>query len=564
MEGKLGPKEKLQIKQFFEHHDARQYVRQFIAGSFSEDAGFIPKQKISNTQVVQPDSTKKIETPLVTEPSLLIEVQKGAAFDEFYRSAVKTTLQISIDLFGKSYIFSDIKAEQCPDVSQTIISPLPDKLDAILSRKDPMRMCISTTSPDISFVGLGYYDWRKVITEGQTKASIELIGLQNEIVGVMHCTLKLIGLEENVNFQQYKQVYDLNVRQEQLDKIEKERQAAVKLKVWWRDLQNLINDKSLTIAANELGSNTATVFDSITPFYSRSLITPGHCLRFAYLMTPIIAPTNVSHLPVWAVVASKCGGEREKLNLLVSLLRGFGFRAFVVVASPKSFAVSYSSTITYFDVSNGKFSSSLPSKVETVKFMYNESSLYVNLNPTDPIQKLEWDIDNPLRWKILDAPNPPNITNKPAIREITDDDIDEVEIEMKVRAIIEQHRNSIGLYTRWNSDLSPIMLPIVDSYEREKITGQTLGVHQMASEAIRMSIKKYHAVRVALAVTNSTQPNAIFRSLLRTKKGMEILGAKDDDSSFVLLIKTTKYPNGLVAVWSLLAIDSVSSLAEQP
>ena len=157
------------------------------------------------------------------------------------------------------------------------------------------------------------------------------------------------------NLPQYKQVYDLNVRQEQLDKIEKERQAAVKLKVWWRDLQNLINDKSLTIAANELGSNTATVFDSITPFYSRSLITPGHCLRFAYLMTPIIAPTNVSHLPVWAVVASKCGGEREKLNLLVSLLRGFGFRAFVVVASPKSFAVSYSSTITYFDVSFSVF-----------------------------------------------------------------------------------------------------------------------------------------------------------------------------------------------------------------
>ena len=476
---------------------------------------------------------------------------------------MKTTLQLTVDLFGKSYVFGGIKAEQCPDVSQTILSPLPEKLEALLSRKEPMRICFSTTSPDISFVGLGYYDWRKAITEGSIKASIELIGLQSEIVGVMHCTLKIIGLEESVDFSKFKQVYDLNIRQEQLDKIEGERQAAVKLKVWWRDLQNLINDKSLTISANELGNNTATVFDSITPFYSRSLITPGHCLRFAYLMTPIIAPTNVSYLPNWAVVASKCGSEREKLNLLVSLLRGFGFRSFVVIGTPKSFAVSYSSTITYFDVSNGKFSSALPSKVDKVKFMYNESALYVNLNPEDPAQKLEWDIDNPLRWKLLDAPSKSNPTNKPAIREITDEEIDEVEIELKVKAIIAQHRNSIGLYTKWNSELPPVMLPIVDSYEREKITGQTLGVHQMASDAIRMSIKKYHAVRVALAVTNSTEPNAIFRSLLRTKKGMEILGAKDDDSSFVLLVRATKYPNGLVAVWSLLAIDSVSALAEQ-
>lgn len=561
--GKLGPREKLQIKQFFENHDARTYVRNFVAAGFSDEPGVKRKPKISAADASKSETTVKIETPIVSEPSLLIEIKKGAAFDEFHRSAVKSTMLLTINIFGKSYAFDGIKAEQCPKIGKTIISPLPGKLETLISRSTPLFICASTTAPDISFVGLGYYDWRKVITEGTTKTSIELLGLQNEIVGVIHINLKIVGCEETTNFNQFKELYDLQVRQETLDKVENERQFAVSLKIWWRDLQNLINDKSLTIAANELGSNSATVFDSITPFYTRSLITPGHCLRFAYLMTPIIAPTNVATLPNWAVVASRCGGEREKLNLLVSLLRGFGFRAFVVVAEQKSFAVAYAATITYFDVTNGKFSSAIPSKVQTVKYMYNESSLYVNLNPQDDASKLEWDIDNPLRWKLLEYPTKGKAKNTPAIIETSDEEIDEESIELRVKSIIEQHRNSIGLFTRWNSELPPVMLPIVDSYEREKITGQALGIHQMASEAIRMSIKKFHAVRVALAVTNTTQPNAIFKSLLRTKKGMEILGAKDDDASFVLIIRTTKYPNGLVATWSLLAIDSVSSLAEQ-
>ena len=81
---KLGPKEKLQIKQFFEHHDARMYVRQFVANNFVEGAGFTTKPKIPQTPVSQPDTTQKIETPLVTEHSLLVELKKGAAFDEFY------------------------------------------------------------------------------------------------------------------------------------------------------------------------------------------------------------------------------------------------------------------------------------------------------------------------------------------------------------------------------------------------------------------------------------------------------------------------------------------------
>jgi hypothetical protein len=538
-------------------------VRNFVAAGFSDDPGVKQRPKISPQATSKSDAAIQIETPIVTEPSLLIEIKKGAAFDEFHRSAVKSTMLLTINIFNKSYAFDGIKAEQCPSISQTIISPLPDNLESLISRSAPLSICASTTAPDISFVGLGYFDWRKVISEGSMKASVELLGLQNEIVGVIHMIMKIIGCEENTNFAPYKELYELQVRQETLERVENERQFAVNLKVWWRDLQNLINDKSLTIASNELGTNSATVFDSITPFYKRILITPGHWLRVAYVMTPIIAPTNVATLPNWAVIASKCAGEREKLNLLVSLLRGFGFRAFVVVAEPKSFAVAYGATIIYFDVTNGKFSSAIPSKVQTVKYMYNENSLFVNLNPQDDASKLEWDIDNPLRWKLFEYPTKGKSNNTPVIIETSNEEIDEESIELKVKAIIEQHRISVGLHTKWNSELPPVMLPIVDSYEREKITGQTLGIHQMASEAIRMTIKKFHAVRVALAVTNTIQPAAIFKSLLRTKKGMEILGAKDDDASFVLLIRTTKYPNGLVATWSLLAIDSVSPLAEQ-
>lgn len=553
----LKPGDKLRIKKFFESNDAREYVRAFVAQSFGENSA-IPRVKMvdpSHMKTEQQQEVKPVVPPI--EPSLIVEIQKGAAFDEFHRSATKSTLQITVDVFGKIFTFKNIKGCQCPEINQAVAIPLPGDLKSLISKASPVRICVSTYLPELSFVGLGKLDWRKALPEGKYQESINMIGLQNEIVGVIKIGLKFDGFKEEVNFKVLAQPYDLQTRQETLDKIENDRVFSTQLSMWWKEFQQLIGHKEVPITARELGAGRTNIFDFITPFYIRSLITPGHCLRFAFLMSPIVAPAGVSNIPNWAAISSKCAGDREKHNILVSLLRGFGLKAFVVVAQPKCFAVSYSSSLMFYDANSGKFGLKPPESCKAVSFMYNESALYANLYPAELPINLDWDINNPLKWKMLEAPPSPPDVLPPAV-DLTTEEVDEEEIEAKVRQIIETHRQSIGLFTRWNTELPPIVLPMVDSYERQKVIGQPLGVHSLASEALRQHMKPFHSFRAAPAVTNCTNPNAVFRALVKTKKGMEILSSRDDDASFVIVVRTTPYPNGLTATWALLGIDSVT------
>ena len=553
---------KLRIRKFFEKQDAREYVRAFVskqltAGKMEETPQmpslFKPTIKPKLNTNASNDSTDD-DTILV--PSLRIELSKGQAFSEFEGFNTKATLCFDVDVFGKRHRFDGITACLCPTLGKVITAPLPDKLETLPKYDRPIRIVVSTTSPEISFVGLATYEWRKVLNEGHVEGQIDVIGLQNEIVGVINYDIKLKGISKEINYPMFREVLELQLKQEGIDSVDSERQFVLELRSWWRELTQLINDKNFVINANEIGTGKTSVFSFITPINSRELITPGHCLRYVYLLNDLKAPINASFIPNWAAIASRCAGEREKLNILVSLLRGFGLRAFVVVARPRCFAVSLSSSTICFDVKNGKFSSSIPKGIENILYIYNDESLLANLNPT---AEIDWDIDNPLRWKELKAPKQFLYTLPPTIK-CDCGDFNEEKLESSVKSIIEAHRQSVGLKTRWNTELQPLMLPILDSYEHEKLLGTTLGVHAMSSQAIQSKIKPYHAIRAAPTSTNSTNPGIVFKALTRARSGLDIMGSRDDDASFVLLIKYYKYPSGVVSTWALLAIDSVTPL----
>lgn len=549
---------KIRIRKFFEKQDAREYVRAFVskqltAGNIEETPEMPSLFKPAIKPKPNPNATTEEE---IFVPSLRIELSKGQAFSEFEGFNTKAVLCFDIDVFGKRHHFDGITACLCPTLGKVITAPLPDKLEILPKYDKPIRIVVSTTSPEISFVGLASFEWRKVLNEGHLEGQIDIVGLQNEIVGVINYEMKLKGITKEINFPMFREVLELQLKQEGIDSVDSERQFVLQLRNWWRELTQLINDKSFAINANEIGTGKTSIFSFITPVSSRELITPGHCLRFVYLLNDLKAPINASFIPNWAAIASRCAGEREKLNILVSLLRGFGWRAFVVVARPRCFAVSLSSSTICFDVRNGKFSSSLPKGTETIFYIYNEETLLANLNPT---AEIDWDIDNPLRWKELRAPKEFLYTLPPTIKSPLIE-INEEKLESNVKNIIEAHRQSVGLKTRWNTELQSLMLPIIDSYEHEKLFGTSLGVHAMSSQAIQSKIKPYHAIRAAPASTNSINPGIVFKALTRARSGLEIMGSRDDDASFVLLIKCYQYPSGVVSTWALLAIDSVTPL----
>jgi hypothetical protein len=559
----VDPDSKLRIRKFFEKQDAREYIRSFVSQALAAPqsqpepdqpilfAPALPKPPKTAVGVPIDDDDK----PLV--PSVRFEITKGAAFEEFSGVTSRTKLCFDFDVFGKRHRFSDITAQQCPVIGKIITAPLPDRLEVLCKYNYPIRVCVSTTAPEVQFVGLGIIEWRRVLSEGAVEERLDLIGIQNEIVGVLNYSLKLCGLESGrVNYDLFREVLDGEIRQELGDSIESERQFAIDLKNWWRELTHLIDDKSLMINSNEIGTGKTSIFNFVAPIQTRELMTPGHCLRFCSLLTDLNPPVNASVLPNWAAVAARSAGEREKLNILVSLLRGFGMTAFVVIARPRNFAVCLSAATLFFDVRSGKFGSQMP-KVETVCFIYNDNVLYANLRPSTP--DVEWDTSNPLLWKELKAPKA-TVKPIPTVIACASDPIDEALLESQVKLLIESHRQVVGLKTKWNAQLTPLLLPIADSYEHEKVTGQSLGIHSLSAEATRAIIRPFHAIRAAPANTNRANPGAIFKALAGTRCGLDILGSKDDDASFVLIIRCKIYPGDVIAVWALLAIDSITPL----
>lgn len=558
MKNSLSASEKLRIKKFFEKRDPREYVKAFISQSFGTNDP-IPRVRMADPIFDEVEEDIRVPKPdkTPTEPSLIIEVKNGAAFDEFHKRTTKHKLKLTIDLFGKLETISDIDSCQCPIFNSSVVFKLPVSDDKLVSLYSPVRLCLSTKEPSISFVGFGSFDWRKVLVKGRCKESVDMIGCQNEITGVIHLELKLVAFPEGYQFSRYTESYDLQLRKEALEKVEAEREFAKNVKLWWSDLKNHIDCTTLLLSSNELGSGKLTIFDMITPFTVRSLMTPGHCLRFAYLLSPMVSPSGNSVLPNWALTSSLCSCDRGRHNVLASLLRGFGLRAYVVVAQPKCFVVSLSSTVLFFDANTGKFTNKPPQHAQTVQFVYNDEGLYANLHPDYEPIKIDWDLDNPIKWMLLKAPQPSIDRIKPSICDVIPSTIDEEGIEYRVKDLIERHRQTIGLETRWDDELQPLVLPTVDCLERKKITGQPMGLFSMIQSAIQSRLKPYHDFRAAPAVTNSIEPGSIFNSLVKCKGGSQILCCKDDDSTFTLVIRVTQYPNGLLAVWSTIGVQSV-------
>ena len=122
------------------------------------------------------------------------------------------------------------------------------------------------------------------------------------------------------------------------------------------------------------------------------------------------------------------------------------------------------------------------------------------------------------------------------------------------------HRNSVGLMTRWNQELTNILYPLVESYEREAITGQPLGVHSLVSEALRSRLKPKHQIKVVPIHTQETTPQSIFKALTNNRVCLELISSKEDQLSFITCIRCIPYPDGLFSTWVIVAAISVQPL----
>ncbi|KAH0785854.1 centrosomal protein [Histomonas meleagridis] len=527
---------KIRIREFFKQKDPHEYIREFLSKYLYTNNS--PQKENQMPSLFQPNPKPSNRMPIsntnesTSIPSLRVEFTKGSSFDDF-SGITSTYFCFDFEVLGKHHFVKHISACQNPIIGQTIISPIPsDNIEYLLTT--PIRISVSTESPNRRFIGFSTISWNHILSN-RTESSSDIISSQGDVVGVVDYTLTLNNIDYRLLIKHLENISDNNSSNQTLSDFRK----------WYRELKQHVNIEMINIS----------LLNSITPMYSRKLITPGHCFRYVCLFDNICSPKGSSIIPNWAVIGSKFGDETEKLNVLVSFLRGFNLRSFVVVAKPHSFAVSLSFTPpVIFDVNNRNFGKNIPKETEHISYLYNEEMICVNLCPDESI---DWDIDNPIKWKTFHVQKDVNVFE---LKSDESEKRNESEIEIQLMRMIELHRTSVGLTTKWNQKLHSLLLPIVDSYEQEKINGSNLGIYSFASDAIRKSIKQFHAFRAAPAFVNSDNSNDIFKAIVKTKCGLEIMGSKDDDEMFAIVVKCNYYPCGAVATWVILGIDSVSPL----
>jgi hypothetical protein len=235
--------------------------------------------------------------------------------------------------------------------------------------------------------------------------------------------------------------------------------------------------------------------------------------------------------------------------------------AFVIVSKPRWCAIAFQSNgKLFFDVITGQFANHLPQVISQVNYLYNDEVLYANLRPEKTVETIDWTLDDPLKWKSLRPPeyldlNVTPVALKHAIREIP-----EKSLSNRVKRIIEAERKSFGLDTKWRYELDMVLSPLLARYEADAIAGKRSEIMQNHKKAIKRYVRPLHSVTATPAMVHSRDPCEIFRALMNTRYGLDILSVKEQEASFALALRCEVYPEGVFCVWSIFAVESKFSL----
>jgi hypothetical protein len=198
----------------------------------------------------------------------------------------------------------------------------------------------------------------------------------------------------------------------------------------------------------------------------------------------------------------------------------------------------------------------MPQVITSVSYLYNEMSLFANLRPGLELTKLDWEIGNPLKWKLLDPPTDV-IYLQPSILENESDWLNDRVTQFQVKQIIASERSSFGLETKWNLEFEKALYSIAASYEFEYIAGKRGDLGDLQISALKSKLRSLHSLKAAPTVVQTADPCDIFRALMKTTYGLDILSVREPTASFALVTRAHAYPEGIFCIWTIFAVESM-------
>lgn len=443
------------------------------------------------------------------------------------------------------------------------------------------RHCLSAAGPQKLIVELQGVGRRRQLSVGVLHGDIEL-----RLVGSLGGMLSESGVTAQVHAEEQRRTDTMRLVFESLDR-------------WWASYHELYRARNVRLFAQTEGSLFLPVTSFVVPLEAgRALDSPCHALRWVSLLgtePATVVSEGVVTEPRWhtfpAIWAKGRATFEEKALLLTSLLLGFSLDAWCCLGTdvsglPHAWVVirsrgdaSLPADVVCWDPKLGaRIPADDPRYLSTytsVDTLFNHRYLFVCHSSS--VARTVFDLRDTRCW--LTVPLDPSATSgarfsdaaSPASLRLyssrhnspfadlrprcwglpVESETIEESIEHRLAGILQAHREAAGLSTRFDDHLSQLLQVALVNCELERATGVA------GSSTFEDIMRRYCGAEEVLQAVpvqfNHLKVSQYWPMLSDRPTVRTLLAAPAASTAFALRARVVPYPEGVVAVWVLLA-----------
>ncbi|CUG86637.1 Hypothetical protein, putative [Bodo saltans] len=256
-------------------------------------------------------------------------------------------------------------------------------------------------------------------------------------------------------------------------------------------------------------------------------------------------------------------------TLLCSLFLGFGLDAYCAVGTTMAGATTMfvvtrrklgpsEYDVTFWDPSAGQrfTTSSSAHPYCTIGALFNHTSIFANVQNSDNAVTCKFDLDNeeswksmhPLKLRLVPRHAPPPLLWIPLNTRVM-----ELELEAALQSVVGQHRDSLGLPSRWDPDLAFILTQALTAYEHSRVQNLPAPDLGLFNQCVKGKIGDGRTFRgVPLNVAHVSE-RKVMASWTSSPAGKELLQLAGDDMRLAVRVKCFAFPEGVICTWVMLA-----------
>eukprot|EP00903_Cladosiphon_okamuranus_P009829 g9342.t1 len=204
-----------------------------------------------------------------------------------------------------------------------------------------------------------------------------------------------------------------------------------------------------------------------------------------------------------------------------------------------------------------------PQHLSKISCMFNHHEFFANKQADNRVRHTSLNISDPKLWKPMDSSRilAPGLSYHPAsagpagvvlLRPALNTETTAECVELDLKRRVTAWREGKGWSTTWDDDLGYLLGPAVFAYEQERLCGSGFGGDDF-QDAVQGAVPDRHCFKGYPTCFDHVVCGEMMASLLGRKVAHDILSCTGDHLRFALRSTVFPYPNGVLAVWLMLA-----------